>query len=62
MDLGDLVRQQHDYDLKNKIRALIDSEYDSLIHFTDADLWDYLSGMFPGITREISDEIYEEIF
>ena len=60
--LGKLVLDQHDWDLKNKIRGLVDSEYDVIKDFTSDDLWDYLCGMFPGITREISDQIHEEIF
>jgi len=54
--------QQLAYGIKNKIRGLIDSEYDALKDFTTDDLWDYLYGMFPGITKEMVDEIHEEIF
>ena len=50
------------YQLKNRVRGLIDSEYDNVKDFTSKDLWEYLSPVFPNLTREMCDEIFEEIF
>lgn len=48
-------------DLKRSCRGLIDSEYNALCDFTADDLYDYLASVCE-ITRETSDELYEEMF
>lgn len=48
--------------LKRQCRGLIDSEWESICEFEEKDLWDYLSSMYPEITRQTSNEIYAEFF
>jgi len=49
-------------ELKNKARGIIDSEYDSIKNFKADDLWDYLKSLYPEMTRDMSDELFEEIY
>lgn len=49
-------------DLKRIASSIIDSEYDNLIGFGPDDLFDYLTSLIVDITREQSDELYNQFF
>ena len=51
-----------DDNLEAKARSIIDSEYEALENFTEKDLWSYLAGLFPKMTKGLSDHIYETMF
>lgn len=51
-----------DYEVVNKARSIIDSEYDVLQDFELSDLEDYLMSLLPAITREQVALLYCEMF
>ena len=49
-------------DMFQRAGGIIDSEYEALEEFTSNDLFDYLSSMFPKMTREMSNQLYANFF
>ena len=42
----------------NEARGVVDAEYGELVGWTKDELWDYLSSMFPELTKEESNKIW----
>ena len=47
---------------EDKLRSIVDAEYESLVGLSKKEFYDWASGFIKGLTRKISDKVYKSIF